>query len=205
MGVLPTTNLGINAINDEVVTLSTAMSGIGPIAAPYLPAIKPPYQMSSYRGWQLPPAFISMTQNDGGIWDGCTYWDVFCGIDGAGNYVADTGQNADPDFGYIGFWWSQNGYTDNSERGTNNGTSLTFGGGYCNQYVHGRYYVTITNIMIPNNTGFCTNVHLSIWVNGTRVACCNPNPYDYTYCQYTLACEPGGDYKVQCNVNYGTC
>jgi len=95
--------------------------------------------------------------------------------------------------------------TTNTERGTNNGTSLTFGGGTCTQYVHGRYYINIDNYMVPNNTAFCTPVHLSIWVNSTRVACCNPNTHDYTLCRYTLACDPGGSYKVECNVNYGTC
>lgn len=200
MGVLPTTNLGISAIRQEVITNSGAMSTIGSIADPYIPGNQ--YAMSSYRGWQLPISIVTSYQNDGGIWDGCNYWDVFCYMEGNDPIL---GQYTDPYFGYIGAYWSQNSTTFNTERGSNNGTELTFGGGYCEQQVHGRTTLRLHNVMIPQYAGFCTTVHLSIWVNGSRVACTYPNSYDYTDLTYDLYCNPGTNYTVNFNVNYGFC
>lgn len=201
MGYLPNTNLGISAIRQEVVTSSGAMSTIAGIASPYIYAPNSPYRMSSYRGWRLPPANITMTQNDGGIWDGCRYWDVFCYLEGPGS------NDSDPDFGYIGAYWTPNGalYTTSTERCNTCGTELTFGGGTVTQQVHGRKSINIVNVMIPQNAAFCTAVNLSIWVNGSRVLCVSPNEYDYTVITYTLPCDPNTNYTVQCNVNYGSC
>lgn len=198
MGYLPNTNLGISAIRQEVVTSSGAMSTIGSIADPYIAGNQ--YAMSSYRGWRLPPATVTMTQNDGGIWDGCRYWDVFCYIEGVGGGI-------DPDFGYVGAYWTPNGasYTTNTERCNTCGTELTFGGGTVTQQVHGRLYAKIVNVMVPQNAAFCTPVTLSIWVDGTRVLCVSPNTNDYTVITHTLYCDPGTSYSVQCNVNYGGC
>lgn len=209
MGYLPNTNLGIDAIRREVVIQDTAlapsgaMSTIGNIAAPYLSKANP-YAMSSYRGWRLPPANLTMTQNDGGIWDGCRYWDTFCYLEGNDSI---NGQDVDPDFGYIGAYWTPGGasFTTSTERCSTCGTELTFGGGTVTQQVHGRTTIKIVNVMVPQNAAFCTSVHLSIWVNGTRVACANPNTNDYTVLTYNLYCQPSGVYTIQCNVNYGTC
>jgi len=203
MGYLPNTNLTIPQINREYVVGSNSLVTIGNSAAIYLSAN--PYAMSTYRGERIPPAVINYSQNDGGIWDGCNYWDVVCWMEGyspEGNYI-------DPDFGYVGPYWTQNGcsmgYSYNSERGCGGGTELTFGGGEGTQYAHGRFTMKLVNVMIPQYTAFCTPVFLSILVNGTRVACANPNPYDYTDVIYYLVCEPNEEYKVQFYVQYGSC
>lgn len=209
MGYLPTTNLGISAIRNEVLPSTIggptgSMNNIASVAAPYIYAPNSPYKMGSYRGWRLPPATITMTQNDGGIWDGCNYWDVFCYIEGND---ATFGQYVDPDFGYIGPYWTPNGalFTTSTERCNTCGTELTFGGGTVTQQVHGRTTVKIVNVMVPQYAAFCSLITLTIWVNGSRVLCVSPNAYDYTVIQYDLYCNPNTSYSVQCNVNYGIC
>jgi len=210
MGQLPVYNLGMSQIRRELVASSNSMSSIATAAAPFFPPVPAPdpiYQFNTYRGYQLPTCNISYRQGDGGIWDGCNYWDVFCYMEG----YSPEGSYCDPDFGYVGAYWTQNGcsmgFSYNSERGCGSGTELTFGGGKGEQVIHGRFTVQLHNVMVPQYTGFCTPVHLSIWVNGTRVACANPNPYDYTDLVYYLYCDPtsGEIYEVEYRVDYGTC
>ena len=209
MGQLPYTNLSINQIRREVVC-SPNMLSIGNTAVwPPLPSISP-YEMNSYRGFQTPSTTIEYTQNDGGIWDGCNYWDVFCYMEG----YSPEGSYCDPDFGYVGAYWTQNGcsmgYSGNSERGCGSGTELTFGGGKGHQVVHGNFTVQLHNVMIPQYTYFCTPVYLSIWVNRNRVACVSPNTHDYTDLVYylNLPAQGGGVqeiYEVEYRVDYGFC
>lgn len=206
MGYLPNTNLTMTDIRREYQssTIDISMNTIGAVGGLYLPKGSNPYAMGSYRGQRLPPAYITYSQNDGGIWDGCHYWDVVCWMEGyspEGNYI-------DPDFGYVGPYWTQNGcsgFSTNTERGCGGGTELTFGGGSGTQYAHGKFTMKLVNVMIPQYAAFCTPVYLSIWVNGTRVACANPNAYDYTDVIYYLYCEPNTTYNVQFRVNYGSC
>ena len=147
MGVLPTTNLAMTQIRREYQAASNSLSSIGSAASGYIKGNV--YAMSTYRGQQLPTAYLEYYQNDGGIWDGCNYWDVFCYMEG----YSPESSNADPDFGYIGAYWTQNGcsgYTYNSERGCGSGTELTFGGGANGwQYVHGKFTMRLHNVMIP--------------------------------------------------------
>lgn len=200
MGALPTTNLGINAINREGVVYqpwyappNLPMSGIGNSLSPYLPLGTDPYKISSYLGWQLPTAFVRMTQNDGGIWDGCHFWDTWCLI-----------ASDDPDWNGQGAFYGNFMY--NSERGFDNGTFLTFGGGSVDMTVHGRNNIIIENWMEPQYTPFCTGVILEIRIDGVQVACVSPDPYNYTNCTYTIpSSDPGGSYKIECNVLYGKC
>jgi hypothetical protein len=209
MGYLPNTNLAISQIKREFVVSGTptvsaySMNNIGNQSSPYLGKVDP-YAMSSYRGKRIPPAYITYSQNDGGIWDGCRYWDVFCYMEG----LSPEGSNIDPDFGYVGAYWTQNGcsgYSTNTERGCGSGTELTFGGGNGTQYAHGKFTMRLHNVMIPQNAAFCTAVHLSIWVNGSRVACVNPATNDYTDLTYDLYCTPDTSYTVEYRVNYGSC
>lgn len=203
MGVLPNTNLGISQIRREFQASTNSMSSIANAASGWLGGNL--YAMSTYRGTNLPEALIGYRQIDGGIWDGCNYWDVFCYMEG----YSPEGSYCDPDFGYVGAYWTQNGcsmgYSYNSERGCGGGTELTFGGGKGEQIIHGRFTVQLHNVMVPQYTAFCTPVHLSIWVNSIRVACANPNPYDYTDLVYYLYCDPTANYDIEYRVDYGSC
>ena len=200
MGALPTSNLSIYDINREGVVFQPwyspsnfSMSGIGASLAPYVPALANPYAMSSYLGWQLPVATVNFTQNDGGIWDGCNFWDTWCDI-----YADDPNWNGQGPF-YGGFMY-------NTERGYDNGTFLTFGGGTVNMTCHARNNINISQWMEPKYTPPCTPIYMEIRVNGTRVACAAPNPYDYTQVYYSIAsADPGATYNIACNVLYGAC
>lgn len=203
MGYLPNTNLGISAIRQEVVTSSGAMSTIGSIADPYIAGNQ--YAMSSYRGFQLPPTNLSMNLKRGGIWDGCNYWDVFCYLEGADPTL---GQYIDPDFGYIGAYWTPNGnsFTQNNQRCNTCGTELTFDGGELYQQVHGRTTIGVNFLMIPQYTSFCTQVYMKLYIESYGGVvydnCITPNTNSYTNLSYNLYCEPGVDYTIMCLVSY---
>lgn len=224
MGQLPGENLGLSAIAKELVVnfntgVTSSLGNVGDAGDVYLPC--PPlcnqYSMSSYRNFQLPTALVNMTQNAGGIWDGCNFWDTFCYMEGGGvNPKPITYPNqADPDFGYIGAYWTQNGglYTYSTERCSTCGTELTFGGGSVRQTVHGNYYITIYNVMVPQYTSFCDSILLEIRVNEQQVVCASSrygtlNTHDYTVLKYylpTTVSTGGAEYRVECNVTYGSC
>ena len=184
MGYLPTTNLGISAIKTELVngsnSLNTLAADAGVGAA-----------MSNFRGYRLPPATITMTQNAGGIWDGCNFHDTWCEL-----------SSTDPDFNTIQAFYSPGGFTTNTERGNNEGTFLTFGGGTVTTSVHGRYSVTVYNTFGPVYAGVCTFIYINIIVNAAEVAFGVPVYGDYKTISYTFTATPGANYNIECNVNY---
>ena len=194
MGALPYSNLSIQAINQEGKVYpsiyNNSLVGIGNSLDPYVAGNQ--FAMSSYRGWQLPTSTVTIYQNDGGIWDGCNFWDTWC-----------DGYADDPDFNGQGPFYGN--YMYNSERGYNNGNFLTFGGGYCQMTVHGRNVVSVFHTIEPKYTPPCTPIYIEIRLDGTRVACSAPNPYDYTTIGYSFTVNPGQSYTVNHNVLYGNC
>lgn len=189
MGYLPSYDLSISAIKQELVYGSNSLRALTQEAQLYDKAFVLD-KMSSFRGWRLPPATITMTQNAGGIWDGCYYHDVWCDI-----------QSYDPNFGYQDAWGGQ--FMTNTERGNNNGTFLTFGGGTVTMEVHGKYTVNVYNTFGPVGGPPCTGVYISITVNGIMYVCSQPVPGDYKTIAYSFTADPGNNYNIECNVNYG--
>jgi len=224
MGQLPGSNLGLSAIAKELVInfntgVTSSMRDVGEYGATYV-SEGSQFTMGAYRGFQLPTAMVSMAQNAGGIWDGCNFWDTFCYMEGGGDIGGTIFPNqADPDFGYIGAYWTQNGdtYTTSTERCSTCGTELTFGGGLVKQTVHGNFIITIYNIMVPQYTSFCDGVYLNITLNGEVVACADNSgrseipllTHNYTILKYALKANvvPGEEvgYDFECNVGYGRC
>jgi len=209
MGQLPYTNLGISAIKQELVTASGSMNTIRGIGSLYLPATSPPNKMSSYRGFQMPYSTIYVSMKRGGIWDGCNYWDVFSYLEGSDPLL---GQYVDPNFGYVGAYWTPGGasFTSNNQRCNTCGTELTFDNGSVTQVIHGRAEITAHFIMIPQYTGFCTSIYMLTRVmddTGTEICtnCKDPMTHDYTDIACNFICEPGMNYFVTFDVGYGTC
>lgn len=200
MGQLPGNNLGMFAINREGYVSqpwyspsNLSMNTIGNSLAPYLDPVYNPYAISSYLNWQLPTTSVGMSQNDGGIWDGCNFWDTWCDI-----------TSDDPDFNGQNAW--SGNFMYNSERGSNNGTFLTFGGGNVKMSVHGRNAIYIYHTIAPVGAPPCTPIFIEIRVDGVQVACSPPDPYNYVTLSYTIpSADPGGGYDVECNVLYGAC
>lgn len=194
MGALPSTNLSIRALNQEGKVYpsiyNNSLVGIGNSLDPYVAGNQ--FAMSTYRGFQLPTSTVTMYQNQGGVWDGCNFWDTWCDI-----------YSDDPDFNGQGPFYGS--YMFNTERGSNNGTFLTFGGGYCEMTVHGRNNVNISNTIEPKYTTPCVPLYIVIYVNYTPVACSAPNPYDYTTITYSFIATPGTSYRIDCDVNQGYC
>ena len=94
-------------------------------------------------------------QADGYIYDGCQGRDHWCWAETIGEYGD-----------YCGPWGSYPSY--NSERGYNNGTFLTFGGGYCTVRVRPGSYTTL--ISASSNDYNCRAFYVYISRNGGWVA-----------------------------------
>jgi hypothetical protein len=90
----------------------------------------------------------------------------------------------------------------NSERGTNAGTFLTFGGNGT-IYARGRSTCTITAFTNGYGVSPCQPIYSYINVNGTRVANTNTNA-GWTGISYAFTAQPGTTYTVEFGVWYGS-
>lgn len=163
-------------------------------------------KMSSWRGWQLPTSELTVSMKNGGIWDGCNYWDVFCYLEG--NDPTNK-QDVDPNFGYVGAYWTPNGnlFTQNNQRCSTCGTELTFDGGELSQIIHGNTYVGVHFLMIPQYAAFCTPIYMNMVITDESGeiyrSCITPNTHSWTDQFYNLYCTPGNLYNITCLVSYG--
>jgi len=186
MGVLPSSGpIAISQIRQELVTSDGSLRGLSSRASKGTPD-----GMSEFRGYQWPTATINMSQNTGQLYDGCSM-----SMDSYG-WLNST----DPDFGAQGPFGGN--YMSNTERGSNAGTFLTFGGSV-SATVHGSYGVTI--IASSNGYGLspCQPIFSFINLNGSRVANTNTNA-GYTEISYTFTANPGTTYSVEIGLGYGS-
>jgi hypothetical protein len=154
-----------------------------------------PDSMSEFYSYTLPPATINYYQNTGQLYDGCSMsMDTYGQLEGqdVGGY-------------YYGPWGGGGnaGYNiTNSERGTNAGTFLTFGG---NGTIYARGRSTCTVSAYSNGYGVspCQPIYSYINVNGVRVANTNTNA-GWTGISYAFTAQPGTTYTVEFGVWYGS-
>ena len=99
--------------------------------------------------------YVIMYQTDGYIWDGCQGRDHWCYYDATSE-----------DGSYVSPWGGPSTY--NTERGYNNGTFLTFGGGYCQTYC--RPYSYHTFVSYSTSPANCAAFYVYISRNGGWVA-----------------------------------
>jgi len=154
-----------------------------------------PDSMSEFRGYTLPPATINYSQNTGQLYDGCSMsMDTYGQLEGedVGGY-------------YYGPWGGGGnaGYNiTNSERGTNAGTFLTFGGNGT-IYARGRSTCTISAFTNGYGVSPCQPIFSYINLNGSRVANTNTNA-GWTGIYYSFTAQPGTTYTVEFGVWYGS-
>lgn len=185
MGVLPSGQISISQIRQELVTSDGSLRGLSSRAGKGTPD-----GMSEFRGYQWPTSTINMSQNTGQLYDGCSM-----SMDSYG-WLTST----DPDFGYQGPFGGA--YMSNTERGSNAGTFLTFGGSV-SATVHGSYNVTIVAATNGYGASPCQPIYSFINVNGSRAANTNTNA-GYTEISYTFTASPGTTYTVEFGVWYGS-
>jgi hypothetical protein len=185
MGVLPSTNISIGQIRQELVTSDGSLRGLSARASKGTPD-----GMSEFRGYQWPTATINMSQNTGQLYDGCSM-----SMDGYGWF-----NSTDPNFGGQGAF--DGSFISSTERGTNAGTFLTFGGS-CSATVHGSYSVTIIAASNGYGASPCQPIFSFINVDGVRRANTNTNS-GYTEISFTFTASPGTTYNVEIGLGYGS-
>jgi hypothetical protein len=154
-----------------------------------------PDSMSEFYSYTMPPATINYSQNTGQLYDGCSMsMDTYGQLEGqdVGGY-------------YYGPWGGGGnaGYNiTNSERGTNAGTFLTFGG-YGTIYARGRSTCTVSAFSNGYGVSPCQPIYSYINVNGVRVANTNTNS-GWTGISYAFTVQPGTTYTVEFGVWYGS-
>jgi hypothetical protein len=184
MGALPSTNLSISQIAQELVNVgSYSLRALSANAG-----LSTPDGMSEFRGYQLGTAAISMFQNVGQLYDGCSM-----SMDSYGWLIS-----TDPNFGAINA--DGGNFVSNSEGRA--GTFLTFGGNV-GATVHGRYSVTIYSASNGYGASPCQPIYSFINLNGSRVANTNTNA-GYTEIAYTFTASPGASYTVDFGLGYGS-
>lgn len=154
-----------------------------------------PDSISEFYGYQYPPAYITYSQNVGQLYDGCSMsmdsYGQWEGTDVGGYYIGpfSGGGNA----GY-------NVY--NSERGTNAGTFLTFGGNGWGYVLAGS---TVSVAAFANGYGVspCQPIFSFINMNGVRRANVNTNA-GFTATYYSFTAESGQTYSVEWGLGYGS-
>ena len=186
MGALPSSGqISISQIRQELVTSDGSLRGLSSRAGKGTPD-----SMSEFRGYQWPTATINMYQNTGQLYDGCSM-----SMDTYGWLVS-----TDPNFGYQGPFGGN--FMSNSERGSNAGTFLTFGGNV-SATVHGSYSVTIVAASNGYGASPCQPIFSFINLNGSRVSNTNTNA-GYTEISYTFTANPGSTYTVDFGLGYGS-
>lgn len=183
-------SLAISQIRTELNTGNNSLRGLSSLAGKGTPDA-----MSEFFGYTMPPATINYYQNTGQLYDGCYMsMDTYGHLEGedVGGY-------------YYGPWGGGGnaGYNiTNSERGTNAGTFLTFGGSGT-IYARGRSTCTVSAFSNGYGNGPCQPIFSYINVNGVRVANTNTNA-DWTGIYYSFTVQPGVTYTVEFGVWYGS-
>ncbi len=136
------------------------------------------------------PATVNMSQNVGQLYDGCGM-----NMDSYGYF-----EGSNPDGGYSGPYGGS--YMTNTERGSNNGTFLTFGGS-CSASIRGNSTVTISSFSHGYGLSPCTPIYVFINVNGTRVANANSNAGQVGV-YYSFTASPNTTYNIEIGINYGS-
>jgi hypothetical protein len=184
MGALPSTNISISQIAQELVNVgSYSLRALSANAGKSTPD-----GMSEFRGYQLGTATINFYENVGQLYDGCAM-----SMDSYGWFDA-----TDPNFGAIGAYGGN--FVSNSEGRA--GTFLTFGGNV-GATVHGRSSVTIYGASHGYGASPCQPIYSFINLNGSRVANTNTNS-GYTEITYTFSPSPGASYTVDFGLGYGS-
>ena len=109
-------------------------------------------------------------------------------------------ESTDPNGGYQGPYGGS--YMTNTERGSNNGTFLTFGGS-ASASVRGGNTVTVSAFSNGYGVSPCTPIYSFINLNGTRVANTNTNA-GATSISYSFTPSPGTTYNVEIGLGYGS-
>ena len=137
------------------------------------------------------PATVTMYEDLGGLYDGCSETiDTGCWLEGS-----------NPDGGYIGPWGSS--YTTNSERGSNNGTFLTFGGN-TQASVRGNSTVYVRNVIYTAAYAPCQSIYGYIKFNGSTVATANYSQGNNVTIYYNFTASPNTSYTVNCGLAFGS-
>lgn len=149
-----------------------------------------PDALTEFYGYALPTATINMSQNTGQLYDGCSM-----SMDSYGQFVG-----TDPNGGYIGPYGGSG--TTNTERGSNAGTFLTFGGS-ASATVRGKSTVTVSAFSNGYGISPCQPIYSYINVNGVRRANANTTA-GYVGISYSFTATPGATYTVEIGVWYGS-
>jgi hypothetical protein len=182
--------LSISQIRTELNTGTNSLRSLSSLAGKGTPD-----SISEFYGYQLPPAYITYSQNTGQLYDGCSM-----SMDSYGQW-----EGTDVGGYYIGPWagGGNAGYNVyNSERGTNAGTFLTFGGNGWG-YVMGRSTVTVTAFSNGYGACPCQPIYSFINMNGVRRANTNTT-CGFTAISYSFTAEPGANYSIEFGVWYGS-
>ena len=182
--------LSINAIRNELNVSTGSLRDLSALAGKSTPD-----SISEFYSYAMPPATINYSENTGQLYDGCSM-----SMDSYGQWE---GYNVNGD--YIGPYGGGGGggyNLTNSERGTNAGTFLTFGG-YGTGYVRGRSTVSIAAFSNGYGACPCQPIYSFINVNGSRVANTNTT-CGWTGIYYSFVAQPGTTYNIEFGVWYGS-
>lgn len=183
-------SISINQIRTELNVGTSNLRGLSSILGKTTPD-----SMSEFYGYTMPPYQINYSQNTGQLYDGCSMsmdsYGQLEGQDVGGYYYGPYGGGGNAGYNIT-----------NSERGTNAGTFLTFGG---NGVIYGRGRSNVTITAFSNGYGVspCQPIYSYINLNGTRVANTNTNAGS-TAISYTFTAQPGTTYTVEFGVWYGS-
>jgi hypothetical protein len=184
MGALPSTNLSISQIAQELVNVgSYSLRALSANAGKSTPD-----GMSEFRGYQLPTGTVLMNQNVGGLYDGCSM-----SMDSWGWF-----EGTDPNFGGISAFGGD--FTYNTEGRV--GTFITFGGSSSSP-IHGRTNVSVHAASQGYGASPCQPIYSYINYNGSRVNATNTNS-GYTEIIYTFTVNPGDYITLEIGLNYGS-
>jgi hypothetical protein len=182
--------ISIGAVRTELNVSTSNLRGLSSLLSKSTPD-----SLSEFYGYALPPAIINYSENIGQLYDGCSFsvdtYGYIEGTDVGGYYYGPYGGGGNAGYNIT-----------NSERGTNAGTFLTFGG-YGTIYARGRSSVSITNFGNAYGNGFCTPMFIYINVDGVRRANVNCTTGEVA-CGYSFTAQPGTTYNVEIGINYGS-
>jgi hypothetical protein len=182
--------LSISQIRTELNTGTNSLRSLSSLAGKGTPD-----SISEFYGYQLPPAYITYSQNTGQLYDGCSMsmdsYGQWEGTDVGGYYIGPWGGGGNAGYNVY-----------NSERGFNAGTFLTFGGNGWG-YVMGRSTVYVAAFSNGYGACPCQPIYSFINLNGVRVANTNTT-CDWTGIYYNFVAQPGTTYNIEFGVWYGS-
>ncbi|CAB4121805.1 hypothetical protein UFOVP19_8 [uncultured Caudovirales phage] len=144
--------------------------------------------MSEFYGYNYPTSVITMSENTGQLYDGCSM-----SLDSYGFY-----EISDRNRGYTGPWGGNINY--NTEGG--GGTFVTFGGS-AQSTITGRTGVYIISYANGYGVTPCQPMYCYINVNGVRVANTQATAGMVT-AEYSFTAAGGTNYSIEIGVWYGT-